>query len=67
MEEGLSIGAGIAQIFWQVGKDERSVRAFFPAHTSPGRCLVALMHTVSNHLHLTPLEQFWDQAREPQR
>lgn len=49
----------------QVGEDERSHRGSLPAHTAPGRCLVALMHSVSNQLHLALLEQFWDQARDP--
>lgn len=67
MEEGLSIGAGVAHISWQRGKDERSCRSPFPAHTAPGRCLVALMHSVSNQLHLALLEQFGDWARDPQK
>lgn len=49
----------------QVGEDERSHRGSLAAHTAPGRCLVALMHSVSNQLHLALLEQFWDQARDP--
>lgn len=57
MEEGLSVGAGIAHFSWQVGKDERSHRGSFPAHTAPGRCLVALMPSVSNQLHL---EECWN-------
>lgn len=53
------MGAGVAQISWQVGKDERSHRA--PAHTSLGSALrtqkVALMCTLSNHHWLPPLDR----------
>ena len=73
VEESLAMGAGVAHISLQVGKDERSHEASFPAHASPGRRLAHPGGSTDEQRRsldgslATAGAEFLDQTRDPQK